>query len=76
MAREFPGRVRLILIRQVGASSDERNKELSKKATALRGEGIPLYLVKDAAHAADLAHAMDLVDDETVLEVNTELGRR
>ena len=76
MAREFPGRVKLILIRQVGPASDDRNKELSKKATALRGEGIPLYLVKDAGRAADLAHALDMVDDETVLEVNTELGRR
>ena len=76
MAREFPGRVKLILIRQVGPASDDRNKELSKKATALRGEGIPLYLVKDAGRAADLAHALDMVDDETVLEVNAELGRR
>jgi phosphatidate phosphatase APP1 len=76
MAREFPGRVKLILIRQVGAASDERNTELSKHATSLRGEGIPLYLVADAVHAADLAHALDLVDDETLIEVRTELGRR
>ncbi len=76
MAREFPGRVKLILIRQVGPAKDERNTELSKRATALRGEGVPLYLVKDASHAAGLAHALDLVDDETLLEVNTELGRR
>ena len=75
MAREFPGRVSVILIRQVGSSKDERNVELSQKATALRGEGIPLYLVPDAAHAADLAHALDLCDEETVLEVRTELGR-
>lgn len=76
MAREFPGRVRLILIRQVGSDNSERNTELSEHATALRGEGIPLYLVKDAAHAADLAHALDLVDEETLLDVRTELGRR
>lgn len=74
MAREFPGRVKLILIRQVGAATDERNEELSKHATALRGEGIPLYLVPDAAHAAELARALDLVDEETVLQVRTELG--
>ncbi|MBK6762282.1 MAG: DUF2183 domain-containing protein [Micrococcales bacterium] len=76
MAREFPGHVRLILIRQVGPAKDERNAELAAHATALRGEGIPLYLVRDPGHAADLAHALDLVDEETVLEVNTELGRR
>ncbi len=76
MAREFPGRVKLILIRQVGSAKDERNVELGKHATALRGEGIPLYLVPDAGRAADLAHAMDLVDEETLLEVRAELGRR
>ncbi len=76
MAREFEGRIKLILIRQVGEADDERNEELAKHATALRGEGIPLYLVPDAAHAAELAHALDLVDDETVLEVRTELGMR
>ncbi len=76
IAREFPGRVKLILIRQVGAASDERNTELSQRATALRGEGIPLYLVPDAAHAAELARALDLVDEETVLQVQTELGPR
>ena len=74
MAREFDGRVKLILIRQVGDATDKRNVELAKHATALRGEGIPLYLVPDAAHAAELAHAMDLVDEETVHEVRTELG--
>lgn len=75
MAREFPGHVRLILIRQVGSAKDERNVELSKHATALRGEGIPLYLVPDAAHAADLAHALGLCDEETVIGVRIELGR-
>ncbi len=74
MAREFPDQVKVILIRQVGSSGDDRNSELAKRATGLRGEGIQLYLVKDAAHAADLLHAMDLVDEETLLEVQTELG--
>jgi len=76
MAREFPDQVKVILIRQVGSSGDDRNSELAKRATGLRGEGIQLYLVKDAAHAADLLHAMDLVDEETLLEVQTELGPR
>ena len=30
MAREFPGHVKLILIRQVGSAKDDRNVELSK----------------------------------------------
>ena len=76
MAREFPGRVKLIIIRQVGADDDERNTELREQATALRGEGIPLHLVPDASRAAELAHALDLCDEETLVEVNNELGPR
>jgi phosphatidate phosphatase APP1 len=76
MAREFPDRVALILIRQVGSAKDERNAELAKRATQLRSEGIGLYLIPDAAHAADLAHALDLCDEETVVAVRTELGLR
>jgi phosphatidate phosphatase APP1 len=76
MAREFPGHVKLILIRQVGSAGDERNRDLAKHATALRGEGIPMYLVPDAAHAADLARALDLVDEQTVDDVRMELGPR
>jgi phosphatidate phosphatase APP1 len=76
MAREFPGQITLILIRQVGSAKDDRNVELAKHATALRGEGIPMYLVPDAGHAADLARALDLVDDQTVDDVRLELGPR
>lgn len=76
MAREFPGRVKLIIIRQVGADDDERNTELREQATALRGEGIPLHLVPDASRAAELAHALDLCDEETLVEVHNELGPR
>ena len=76
MAREFPGRVKLIIIRQVGADDDERNTELREQATALRGENIPLHLVPDASRAAELAHALDLCDEETLVEVRNELGPR
>ena len=76
MAREFAGRVELILIRQVGPDKEQRNRDLASRCTALRGEGIPMYLVPDAAHAADLARALDLVDEQTVDDVRVELGRR
>jgi len=74
MAREFPGRVKLIVIRQVGDDDDERNTELRSHAGALRTEGIPLYLVGDAVQAATLAHEMGLCDEETLVEVRTEPG--
>lgn len=74
MAREFPGRVCLILIRQVGDASDERNSELARRAAALRDEGIPLHLVPNAARAAELAHDAGLCDEKTLAEVKTESG--
>lgn len=74
MAREFPGRVKLIVIRQVGDDDDERNIELRSRAGTLRAEGVPLHLVGDAAQAATLAHEMGLCDDETLVEVRTEPG--
>ena len=70
MAREFPGRVKLILIRQVGAEDDERNTELASRATELRDEGIPLHMVPDASEAARLAHGLGLCDEATLAEVS------
>ena len=75
MAREFPDRVKLILIRQVGDEDDERNTELRSHAETLRAEGIPLHLVPDAATAATIAHELKLCDAETLVEVGTELGQ-
>ena len=72
MAREFPGRVELILIRQVGDDEDERNTALRSRAAELRAEGIPLHLVPEASHAAELAHELGLCDDETLAEVRAE----
>ena len=74
MARQFPGRVRLIIIRQVGDDDDDRNSQLRDHSETLRAEGIPLHLVRDASAAAELAHAEGLCDEETLIEVEGELG--
>jgi phosphatidate phosphatase APP1 len=74
MAREFPGRAELIIIRQVGDDDDERNAELRSHSAELREEGIPLHLVPDASDAAELAHQLGLCDDETLVEVRAEPG--
>ncbi len=76
MAREFPDRVKLIVIRQVGSEDDERNVAVRERAAELRAEGIPLHLVTDASEAAALAHDMGLCDGETLIEVETEFGSR
>jgi phosphatidate phosphatase APP1 len=73
MAREFPGRVLLAMIRQVGSAADERNALLQEHAEGLRAEGIPLHLVADAAHAAQLAVDVKLCDDDTLTEARAEL---
>jgi phosphatidate phosphatase APP1 len=74
MAREFPGRVTLIIIRQVGDDADERNTELRSRAAELRAEGIPLHLVADATQAAELSNELGLCDEETLVEVRAEPG--
>ena len=76
MAKEFPGRARLILIRQVGDDDDERNVEIAKRAKKLRKKGVPLYLVANAAEAAEIVHEMGMCDEETLVDVRTELGKR
>ena len=73
MAREFPGRVRLIIIRQVGDDDDDRNSQLRDHSDTLRAEGIPLHLVRDASGAAELFYELGLCDDETLAEVAVEL---
>ena len=75
MAREFPGRVKVIIIRQVGEDDDERNVAVRQRAAELRAEGIPLHLVSDAVGAAELAHELGLCDEETVVEVRAEPGK-
>lgn len=72
MAREYPGRVALIVIRQVGDDDEPRNTEIRSRAEQLRGEGIPLHLVPDASDAAEVAHRLGLCDDETLVEVRAE----
>ena len=74
MAREFPGRVRLIIIRQVGDDDDDRNIAVREQAETLRAEGIPFHLVPDAARAAELCQAEGLCDEETLVEVTGESG--
>ncbi len=74
MAREFPGRVTLIVIRQVGDDDEDRNSALRARAAQLRSEGIPLHLVSDASAAAGIARDLGLCDEETLVEVATELG--
>jgi phosphatidate phosphatase APP1 len=76
MAGEFPERVALIMIRQVGDDDEDRNREVHERAIVLRSEGIPLYLVANATQAAELAQRLNLCDAETIREVRTESGER
>lgn len=74
MARTFPGRVKLIVIRQVGDDDDDRNVAVRRRATELRAEGIELHLVTDAVRAAELCQEFGLCDAETLADVAGELN--
>jgi phosphatidate phosphatase APP1 len=73
MAREFSGRVKLIIIRQVGGDNEDRNVAVRERAETLRAEGIPLHLVLDGTRAAELCQRAGLCDEETLAEVAAEL---
>lgn len=51
-AREFPDRVRAIVILDVGEHMAERAAELTELAPQLRADGIPFHFVADAGEAA------------------------
>jgi phosphatidate phosphatase APP1 len=74
IAREFPERIQLIIIRQVGRDDETRNRRVRDRAAELRGESIPFHLASDAIQAAELANALGLCDAETIDEVRTEIG--
>lgn len=76
MAGEFPGRVALILIRQVGPDDDERNEAVRAQAEAMRARGIPLHLVADPSQAARLARDAGLCDQTTVADVRAAMVSR
>ena len=73
VAREFPGRVLAAIIRQVGTEDDDRNSALQDHTERLRGDGIAMYLVADAAQAAELAAGLGLCDEDTVTQVRADL---
>lgn len=53
-AREFPGRVKAIIILDVGDHMAERADELKAQEPALQAEGVPFHLVADATEAAEV----------------------
>lgn len=72
-AKDFPGRVRAILIIPAG-SDTERQTSLKDEAGRLRGEGVEVHMVDDVGHAAQISYELGLCDELTINEVRTELG--
>lgn len=73
-AAENPGRVKLILIIGAGSKSEDKTETWRSKSQTLRDEGVPLYVVDDALEAARLCVDLEMCDDLTVEEVETEMG--
>jgi phosphatidate phosphatase APP1 len=78
MAREFPGRIRAIILLYVGSHLTDRTTEVAARASRLREEeDIPMYYVQDAAEAATAAWQLGLIDDAGTAEVAAAIeGRR
>lgn len=73
-ARENPGAVKCIIIMKASDSSTERTEELREESRGYRDDGIPFHVCDDAVTAAQILHDLKLVDDITLVEVETEMG--
>ncbi len=73
-ARENPGAVKCIIILKASDASAERTDELKEAGVAYRADGVPFHACDNSLEAATLLHDLKLVDDITLVEVETELG--
>ena len=73
-AQTNPAATKAIIIMKASDSSTERTDELKKAAATYREDGIPFHVCDDARAAAQILHHLKLVDDITLVEVETELG--
>lgn len=73
-ARENPTAVTCIIIMKASDSSTERTDELREQSQEYRDEGILFHVCDDAVEATQILHDLKLVDDITLVEVETEMG--
>jgi phosphatidate phosphatase APP1 len=66
VVKEFPGRVKMIYIRDV---SSARTKEVEKIAREVKDSGVELMLVKDTMEAASHAVSKGWIDENNVIEI-------
>jgi len=73
-ARKNPGLVECIIIMRASDASAERTQELRDASSDYQRKGIPFHIADDASEAAAVLHGLNLCDDLTLEEVETELG--
>lgn len=74
VARRYPGRVRVVYIREVATSAD-RDRELRIIAEEMAGLGVEFVLASDTVTAARHAVSLDLIDEASLAEVQGEKNR-
>lgn len=75
-ARQAPDKVVAIVIVRAPGKSDERVAQLRELAGSLRKEGITFVMADDASVAARELLSLELIDNLTVEDVDTEIGAR
>lgn len=73
VARENPGRIAAIIIRDVGDHMADRAAELAETALELQSEGVPFYFVSDATAAAAALLQLGLLTDDGIKYVRAEM---
>lgn len=74
LANKYPGRVALILIISAGRGSTDKTEHWRNRSPELRAQGVPLYVIDDALEGARLCRDLEMCDELTVEEVETEMG--
>ncbi len=74
VARQSPGRVKAIIVLDVGSHMTERADELRAWQAELANEGIPFHFVDDAADAAQVLYDLHVIHKAAVEQVRTAVA--
>jgi len=72
-AGSHPHQVAAVLVVDVGPHLAERAEQLTARAMEAQANGVEFHLVRDAFHAAQVAHELGFCDVATLDDVETEL---
>lgn len=74
VARQSPGRVKAIIIIDVGSHMADRAEELVAWQSELATEGIPFHFVEDAVQGAQVLFDLHVIRKDSIAQVRTDIA--